>query len=227
MFEFTIIESQLLNAFLPAFSDYVNKSFETTMRYISNPALTQYQDNERLILISVNKSVYQNLYSFLRLNDNHLQYAAFTCLENAVYAMRLYQLLAVEPKYLHSFMTNPDFSLDECEYEEEQKQKEYDGTIEEFSLKEFCAGVRKFNTFQFKNASISSQIIDDTVYLGLSCGRTLSHELQHEVRKNLIGAYLCLNKHTRLFYKDDTDNPLAAVEYKLYEMFLDYVRKFS
>ena len=68
------------------------------MAYLSNPILAEFQENERLILISINKSVYQNLYSFLHLNNSNMQYAAFACLENAVYAIRLYNILVLNPK---------------------------------------------------------------------------------------------------------------------------------
>ena len=100
MFEFTIREKDLLNDFLHQLSEYVNRSYKFTMTFLSSPELSQLRENERLILIAINKSVYQNLYSFLRLNDSHLQYAAFSCLEKAVYAMRLYRVLALYPDYL-------------------------------------------------------------------------------------------------------------------------------
>lgn len=80
MFEFTIKDKDILNVFLKKFSDFVNRSYKFTMTYLSNPMLADFRENERLILISVNKSVYQNMYSFLRLNDSHMQYAAFACL---------------------------------------------------------------------------------------------------------------------------------------------------
>ena len=61
MFEFTIKDKDVLNDFLKKFSDFVNKSFKFTMAYLSNPILADFKENERLILISINKSVYQNM----------------------------------------------------------------------------------------------------------------------------------------------------------------------
>lgn len=227
MFEFTIREKDLLNSIKNELVEYVNKSYKFTMSFISNPTLAKFRENERLILIAVNKSVYQNLYSFFRLNETNMQYAAFACLENSVYAMRLYNILAANPNYMHDFITKPDFSLDVCEYEISEKQKEYVQGIEEFSLKEFYNGIHKVNTFELKNSSISTQLIDNNVYLGLSCGKEISDELQHEVRKNLIGAYLSINKHTKMFFNGGIDKELEELEDSLYSKFLEYVKRYT
>lgn len=224
MFEFTIREKATLNDLLAQFREYVSKSYKFTMTFLSNPTLSEYRENERLILIALNKSVYQNLYSFLKLNDSHMQYAAFACLESAVYAMRLYYVLSLYPDYRHKFITTPDFSLETAEFEIGEKE-EYDPTKEQFSLKEFCTGVHKVNTFELKTASISSQLKDGNIFLGLSCGQELSDELQEEVKKNLIGAYLSLSKHTTLFFNGGLDNELEELEGSLYSKFMEYLKK--
>ena len=154
MFEFTIRENALLNEFKNMFADYVNKAYKFTMSYISNPVLADFRDNERLILIVINKSVFQNLYSFIKLNESNMQFAAFSCLEGAVNSMRLYQVLSLNPDYMHDYITNTDFSLDKCELELLEKQEKYENN-EEFSLREFAKGLHKMNTFEFKNSSIS------------------------------------------------------------------------
>lgn len=228
MFEFSIREKDLLNDFLKEFSNYVNKSYKFTMQYLSNLVLSEFRENERLILISVNKSVYQNLYSFLRLNDSNMQYAAFACLESAIYAIRLYYILVLNPNYLHDFITKSDFSLDYCEYEVEEKRKSQENKEEEeFSVKEFYFGLHRVNTFELKNSSISTQLKDGNVYLGLSCGKEISDELQNEVRKNLIGAYLSLNKHTKMFFNGGIDEELEELEGELYAKFFEYIKEFS
>lgn len=228
MFQFTIKEKDILNEFLSKFSTYVNKSFKFSMLYLSNPTLSEFRENERLILISVNKSVYQNLYSFLRLNESNMQYAAFACLENAVYAMRLYNILVLNPNYMHDFITKPDFNLDYYEYEVAEKDKDKESTgEEEFSVKEFYFGLHRVNTFELKNSSISTQIVDQNVYLGLSCGKQVSDELQNEVRKNLIGAYLSLSKHTKMFFNGGLDEELEEIEDGLNAVFFEYIKKFS
>ena len=229
MFEFTIKDKDVLNDFLKKFSDFVNKSFKFTMAYLSNPILAEFQENERLILISINKSVYQNLYSFLHLNNSNMQYAAFACLENAIYAIRLYNILVLNPKYMHDFITKPNFDLDYYEYEvaEKNKKKEVKEGEEEFSVKEFYFGLHKVNTFELKNSSISTQIVDQNVYLGLSCGKELSDELQDEVRKNLIGAYLSLSKHTKMFFNGGLDKELEKIEDEVNAAFFEYIKKYS
>ena len=227
MFEFTIKEAEFLNAFKSKISDYVNKSYKFTMTYLASPVMTDYRDNERLILISVNKSVYQNLYSFLHLNDNHMQYAAFACLENALYSMRVYYALVSSPKNLHNFINTPDFSVEECEKEEAEKRTEYNENEEQFSVAEFYRSLHQFNTFVLKSPAISSQLHNKNVFLGLSCGKELSDELQNEVRKNLVGAYLSLSKHAKMFFNGGADTELEDFEEELYGMFTEYVKKFS
>ena len=167
-----------------------------------------------------------NLYSFLKLNDSNMQFAAFSCLEGAVNAMRLYHILTVNSNNLYDYITNSDFSLDKCELEILQKKENYDNT-EEFSLREFSKGLHKINTFEYKNSSISTQITDNSIYLGLSCGKTVSDELQNEVRKNLVGAYLSLQKHTKMFFNGGIDGELEEIEDSIYAKFLEYVKKFS
>ena len=225
MFEFTINEAELLNGFLRDFSAYVNKSYKFTMKFLASPERSDFSENDKLVLISVNKSVYQNLYSFLRLNDSHMQYAAFSCLESAVYAMRLFSVIAPYTEYRYKFLTDPEFSLTECEDELADDEGEYDESVEHFSLKEFCEGIHRVNTFELKTASISSQLNEGSMYLGLSCGNTLSAELQDEVRKNLIGAFVALSKYARMFESDGVDEELKALEDSLYERFLEYLRK--
>jgi hypothetical protein len=63
--------------------------------------------------------------------------------------------------------------------------------------------------------------------LGLSCGKELSDELQNEVRKNMVGAYLSLVKHTKLFFNGGIDEELENFEDEIHDMFVEYVQKFS
>ena len=225
MFEFTINEAELLNGFLRDFSAYVNKSYKFTMKFLASPERSDFSENDKLVLISVNKSVYQNLYSFLRLNDSNMQYAAFSCLESAVYAMRLFSVIAPYTEYRYKFLTDPEFSLTECEDDLAGDEGEFDENTEHFSLKEFCEGIHRVTAFELNTASISSQLNDGNIYLGLYCGKTLSAELQDEVRKNLIGAFVALSKYARMFESDGVDEELKALEDSLYERFLEYLRK--
>ena len=194
---------------------------------MASPIVSDYHDNERLILISINKSVYQNLYSFMHLNESNMQYAAFACLENALYAMRLYNALALNPDYMHTYITSPDFSLEDAEREQDEKQQEYSDKTEHFSVKEFYHALHQFNTFVLKSPAISSQLCNKNLYLGLACGQELSDELQNEVRKNMTGAYLSLSKHTKLFFNGGIDEDMENLEDELYEMFTEYVKRFS
>ena len=112
MFEFTIRENDFLNGFLDLLSDYVNKSYKFTMSYLTSPLLSDVRESERLVLLVVNKSVFQNMYSFIKLNDSNMQFASFSCLETAVNSMRLYNVLATNPDYMHEYITGGNFSLD-------------------------------------------------------------------------------------------------------------------
>lgn len=227
MFEFTIRENDFLNGFLNLLSDYVNKSYKFTMSYLTSPLLSDMRESERLVLLVVNKSVFQNMYSFIKLNDSNMQFASFSCLESAVNSMRLYNILAINPDYMHEYITGDKFSLEVCENELLEKQKKYKKGEEEFSLREFSSGLHRFNSFELKNAAVASQLVDGNIYLGLSCGNELGEDLQDEVRKSMIGAYLSLSKHNKMFFNGGIDNTLEELEDKLYEKFLEYIRKFS
>ncbi len=241
MFSFTIKEADFLNNFREKISEYVNKSYKFTMGFLASPILCEYNDNERLILIAINKSIYQNLYSFLHLNHSNMQYAAFSCLETALYGMRVYKALATSPDHRHTYITSANFSLDEYEKEEQARRETAEDAApdtevnenhpmiqeEQFSIKEFYNTLHLFNTFVLKSPSISSQLNNRNIFLGLSCGKELSDELQNEVRKNMVGAYLSLTKHTKLFFNGGLDNELEDLEDEIYEIFKEYVKKFS
>ena len=185
MFEFTIKEAEFLNEFKAKISDYINKSYKFTMSYLASPIVCDFRDNERLILISINKSVYQNLYSFMHLNDNNMQYAAFACLENALYAMRLYYALATSPDNMHTYITTSDFSLKEFESREEKEEKEYSETEEQFSIKAFGESLHLFNTFEMKSPSISSQKPVFGAFLRQGAQRRASERGEEKPRGNL------------------------------------------
>ena len=210
MFEFTIRENDFLNGFLDLLSDYVNKSYKFTMSYLTSPLLSDVRESERLVLLVVNKSVFQNMYSFIKLNDSNMQFASFSCLETAVNSMRLYNVLAINPDYMHEYITGGNFSLD---FE-----------TGKLTMKK---GLGKFNSFELKNAAVASQLVDGNIFLGLSCGNELGEDLQNEVRKSMIGAYLSLSKHNKMFFNGGIDDTLEELEDKLYAKFLEYIRKFS
>ena len=211
MFEFTIRENDFLNGFLDLLSDYVNKSYKFTMSYLTSPLLSDVRESERLVLLVV----------------NNMQFASFSCLETAVNSMRLYNVLATNPDYMHEYITGGNFSLEVCENEISEKQKKYKKGEEEFSLREFATGLGKFNSFELKNAAVASQLVDGNIFLGLSCGNELGEDLQDEVRKSMIGAYLSLSKHNKMFFNGGIDDTLEELEDKLYAKFLEYIRKFS
>ncbi len=125
------------------------------------------------------------------------------------------------------YITGGNFSLEVCENEISEKQKEYKKGEEEFSLREFATGLGKFNSFELKNAAVASQLVDGNIFLGLSCGNELGEDLQDEVRKSMIGAYLSLSKHNKMFFNGGIDDTLEELEDKLYAKFLEYIRKFS
>ena len=82
-------EKMIFKRILDLLSDYVNKSYKFTMSYLTSPLLSDVRESERLVLLVVNKSVFQNMYSFIKLNDSNMQFASFSCLETAVNSMRL------------------------------------------------------------------------------------------------------------------------------------------
>lgn len=227
MFTFTIRNANFLNDFYAKFNQYLNKSYKFSMLYLSNPAFAEYKDNERLVLLSLNKSVFQNMLSFLKLNDSHMQFSAFTCLETAVNSIRLYKVLVNKPEYMHSFITSEDFSMELAESEIADKITEYNPNYhEDFSLKEFANALKKINNFVYKT-NITAQLSEGSVYLGLSCGENLSQSMQDEIRKNLIGAYLSLQIHTKQFFNGGIDEEFEKLEDEINAKFLEYIKLYS
>ena len=227
MFEFSIKDGALLNEFKEELRVYINKSFRFTTNFLANPSLSDFPDSERLVMLSVNKAIYQNLYSFFQLNESNLQYAAFSCLEYAVYAMRLYYVLFTRQGSRYAYITSADFSLEAYEQEiEAEREAADDPEAIEFSVKEFCEGLHRLNRFEMKNAAVASQLRDGNMYLGLASGSPVSEELQHEVRKNLIGVYLALNRHMKLFFNGGLNEELEDMENSLDEKYLAYLRNF-
>lgn len=228
MFNFSINNNKFLNEFYDLFKSYLNKSFKFSMNYVINPQFADYKENERLVLIVVNKSVFQNMLSFVKLNDSNMQFAAFSCLETAVNSIRLYRVLVNNPEYMHSFITKEDFSMEIAETEIADKTTEYVANAqEEFSLKEFSCALKKLNRFVFKNSTIASQLVDNNIYLGVGCGETLSTDLQNEVRKNLVGAYLSLQMHNKMFFNGGIDSAYEELEDEIYGKFLEYIKLYS
>lgn len=227
MFNFTIRNANFLNEFYAKFNQYLNKSYKFSMLYLSNSDFSEYKDNERLVLLAINKSIFQNMLSFVRLNDSNMQFSAFSCLESAVNSIRLYKVLVNKPEYMHSFITKEDFVMDICESEIAEKITEYNPDYqEEFSLKEFANALKRLNNFTFKT-NITAQLTDGGVYLGLSCGESLSQSMQDEVRKNVIGAYLSLRIHTRQFFNGGIDEEYEKLENELSAKFLEYIKLYS
>ncbi len=227
MFTFTIRNANFLNDFYAKFNEYLNKSYKFSMLYLSNPAFAEYKDNERLVLLAVNKSIFQNMLSFVRLNDSNMQFSAFACLESAVNSIRLYKVLVNKPEYMHDFITKEDFVTEMCESEIADKITEYNPNYQEdFSLKEFANALKKINGFVYKT-NITAQLSDGRVYLGISCGDNLSQALQDEVRKNLIGAYLSLQIHTKQFFNGGIDKEFEKLEDEINAKFLEYIKLYS
>ena len=109
----------------------------------------------------------------------------------------------------------------------DEKQQANPDKAEQFSVREFYHSLHRFNTFVLKTPAISSQLCNKNLYLGLACGQELSDELQNEVRKNMTGAYLSLRKHTKLFFNGGIDEDMENLEDEIYEMFTEYVKRFS
>lgn len=74
-------EKMIFKRILDLLSDYVNKSYKFTMSYLTSPLLSDVRESERLVLLVVNKSVFQNMYSFIKLNDSNMQFASFPVLK--------------------------------------------------------------------------------------------------------------------------------------------------
>ncbi len=226
MFTFTIENSELLNDFYQELKNYVRSLYGFTAKFLINPTLMEeYKEQEKLTLILLNKSIYQNIFNMMAQLDNNMFFSSLSCLENALYNIRLFNVLKINKNNLYKYMTDEYFDLKKCE---EIIDKNTD--IEkrnEFSVRDFYKEVKHTNRFADIKAIMPLQIHNGNLYMGLSNGNELSDKLQNKIRGYIISMYRALSAHNQLFFNGGIDEDVEETEGRIYRKFMEYVKTYA
>ena len=226
MFEFTIKNSGFLNDFYLELKKYVRSSYAYTAGFLITPELTeQYKEQEKLTLILLNKSIYQNIFNMMAQLDNNMVYSALSCLENALYNIRLFYVLKINRNNLYKYMTDEYFDLKKCE-EIAAKNTDFKDK-NEFSVIDFYIDVKKSNRFEDIKSILPLEIVDGSLYMGLSNGNELSEKLQDKIRGYMISMYRALDFHNQMFFNGGIDKDTEEIEGRIYKKFMDYIRMYA
>lgn len=226
MYEFTIENSDFLNDFYKEFKEYVRSLYAFTAQYLIEPTLMEeYKEQEKLTLILINKSIYQNIFNMMAQLDNNMVFSSLSCLENALYNIRLFKVLKINRHNLYKYMTDEYFDLKKCEEIAEKNTDFKDKN--EFSLKDFYNEIKKTNRFEDIKAIMPPQIHEGNLYMGLSNGNELSDKLQDKIRGYIISMYRALSMHNELFFNGGIDKEVEETEGRIYRKFMDYIRLYA
>lgn len=223
MFMFTIDNNEFLNDFYREMKLYIKTMYEFTAKFLIDPTLMEeYREQEKLCLILINKSIYQNIFNFMAQLDNNMIFSAMPCVENALYNIRLFNALKRNKNNLYKYMTDEYFSLEKCENIADKNTDFKDKN--EFSVKDFYEDVKKQNRFDDIKQILPMQINEGTLYMGLSNGNELSDKLQDKLRGVLISVYRALSMHNQMFFNGGIDKDVEDLEGRIYRKFMDYVK---
>jgi hypothetical protein len=220
---FTIDNNEFLNDFYREMKLYIKTMYEFTAKFLIDPTLMEeYREQEKLCLILINKSIYQNIFNFMAQLDNNMIFSAMPCVENALYNIRLFNALKRNKNNLYKYMTDEYFSLEKCENIADKNTDFKDKN--EFSVKDFYEDVKKQNRFDDIKQILPMQINEGTLYMGLSNGNELSDKLQDKLRGVLISVYRALSMHNQMFFNGGIDKDVEDLEGRIYRKFMDYVK---
>ncbi len=223
MFNFTIQNADFLNDFYFEFKEYIKIAYAFSAKYLINPALMEnYKEQEKLTLILLNKSIYQNMFNTIAQFDNNMIFSALSCLENALYNIRLFYVLKINQNNLYKYMTDEYFDLKKCEEIADRNTDIKERN--EFSVKDFYKEIKKNNRFEDIKEIMPAQINGDNLYIGLSNGRELSVKLQDKVRGYVISMYKALSFHNQMFFNGGIDKDFEELEGRIYRKFMEYIK---
>ena len=223
MFNFTIQNSDFLNDFYAELKEYTKTLYVFTAKYLIDPTLMEnYREQEKLTLILINKSIYQNIFNTMAQLDNNMVFSALSCLENALYNIRLFHVLKSNRNNLYKYMTDENFDLLRCE--EILEKNTEDIKKNDFSIEYFYSEIKKTNRFTDIKEIMPAQINEGNLYMGLSNGNELSEKLQHKVRGYVVSMYRALSMHNQMFFNGGIDKDTEELEGRVYRKFIEYIK---
>lgn len=226
MFNFTIDNSVFLNEFYSDFKEYVKSSYGFSAKYLINPVFMEdYKEQEKVTLLLINKSIFQNIFNMLAQLDNNMVFSALSCLENALYNIRLFKVLKANRNNLYKYITEDDFDLEKYE-----NIIEINTDVEEkheFSIVDFYKEIKNTNRFKEINKILPPQINNGNVYMGLSNGNSLSDKLEDNIRRYIAATYEALSIHNHMFFNGGIDNEAEEIDGNMFKKFMEYVKIYA
>lgn len=226
MFTFTIDNYEFLNEFYSDFKEYVKTSYVFSAKFLINPTLMEkYKEQEKLTLILINKSIFQNIFNMLAQLDNNMVFSALSCLENALYNIRLFNVLKSNQNNLYKYIIGENFNLKKSE---EIIEKNTDVEKKhEFSVVDFYDEIKNANRFSEINRIVPAQIYEGNIYMGLSNGNQLSDKLQDLIRGYIAATYEALSIHNHMFFNGGIDEEAEETDGKMFKKFMEYVKIYT
>lgn len=226
MFTYTIENNEQLNKFYREFKEYVKSFYNFSAKFLINPTLMEkYKEHEKIALILINKSIFQNYFNMLAQLDNNMYFSALSCLENGLYNIRLFKVLKSNQNNLYKYIKGEDFDLEKCEKVIE-KNTDLDDK-HEFSIIDFYNEIKSKNRFADMSVIMPPQIANDNLYMGLSNGNILSDELQDNIRKYIAASYEALSIHNHMFFNGGIDSEAEETDGRMFKTFMEYVKHYS
>lgn len=226
MFTFTIDNADFLNDFYKDLKEYVKESYNFSAKYLINPELMEkYLDHEKATLIIINKSVFQNIFNILTQLDNNMVFSSLSCLETALYNIRLFKVLKSNQNNLYKYIKDEDFDLLKCENIID-RNTDVEKT-QEFSVLDFYCHIKNINRFKDISTILPEQINNGNLYMGLSNGNELSKELQNKIKGYMVSIYKALNAHNQMFFNGGLDKHFEDTDGKMFKKFMDYVHLYA
>ena len=203
--------------------NYIKESYSFSAKFLINPTLMdQYNEQEKITLILLNKNIFQNLFNVFAQIDNHMIFSALSCLEYAIRSIRLFKVLKLNHNNLYKYIRDEDFNFKKME-EILDRNTDVKKT-QEFSLIDFYEEIKMLNEFKDICRIAPEQIFDKNLYMGLSNGNELSEELQNSVRGYMVSAYKALNIHNQMFFNGGLSEQFEETDGRLFKKFMEYVR---
>ncbi len=226
MFTYTTENSVFLNEFYMELKEYVKESYNFSAKYLINPTLMEkYKAHEKATLIVINKSIFQNIFNMLAQLDNNMVFSALSCLENALYNIRLFKVLKTNQNNLYKYIKDEDFDLNKCENIIEKNTSDND--LQEFSIVDFYNHIKSYTHFEDISEVLPLQINNGNLYMGLSSGNQLSDEFQNQIKGFMISTYKALNMHNQMFFNGGIDKEFEELDEKMFKKFMDYVKIYA
>jgi len=243
--KFTVENSEFFNTFYNNVFEYAELLHGKINSFIKEDPeglfVHFFKQKEIALLLLMNKSFFQNVYSFFELNKKNLYFSSFNCLRTAIENMRLTRVFYLYDDFRKEYSNNTVYSGDEPEYRFMQKQiiKKLEQEENELRSQDKIPLCSTLLNHRFtKNSAISrcyselskwihllnSNLLLSTIRdrIDLSLEMEATHYMQEFVLKYTECVYIMLSLHSSLFIFYDKE--LSDKENKVHDLYSNYIK---